>query len=112
MAWLKADDAAQVVVDTEQRVARVIVNVDAVDLTVVEPLGELLRDAAEAGVARLEIDLSRVSFADSNVVRLAMQVRDWVAPTGAHVAIKAPPAIRRVFDLTGTSDHFEIIDPA
>ena len=92
--------------------ARVIVNVDAVDLAVVEPLGELLRDAAEADVARLEIDLSGVSFADSNVVRLALQAREWVATKGAQVAIKAPPAIRRVFDLTGTADQFEIIDPA
>lgn len=108
---MKADEPARLVVDAKQQVARVIVNVDAVDMTVVEPLGTLLRDAAKADVRRLEIDLSGVSFADSNVVKLATQVRDWLAPRGAQVAIKAPPAVRRVFDLTGTSHLFDIIEP-
>ena len=108
---MKTDEPAHLVVDPERRVARVIVNVEAVDLTVVEPLEKVLRDAAEADVGRLEIDLSGVSLADSNVIRLAMKVREWIAPTGGQVAIKAPPTVRKVFDVTGTSELFEIIEP-
>ena len=105
-------EPARLVVDTEQRVAQVIVNVTEVDLTVAEALEKVLREAAEANVARLEIDLSQVSFADSNVVHLAMKAREWVASRGAQVAIKAPPVVRRLFDVTDTAQHFEIDEPA
>ena len=109
---MKADEPAELVVDIEKRVARVIVKVEEIDIAVKEPLEKLLLDAAKVDVQRLEIDLSAVSFADSHLIKLALKVRDRLAPRGAQVAIKAPSDIRRLFDATGTSDLFEIVEPA
>jgi anti-anti-sigma factor len=106
---VEAEDKAQLILDAEKREAR-IVFLAALDIAIVETAERLLREAAEANVRRLELDFANVPFADTTVVRLAMKAREHVVRSGAEVVVvKAPPPIRRLFDLTKTADHFEIV---
>jgi anti-anti-sigma factor len=103
---------AQLVVDRGRRAATIVVRAPAVDVKVVEPVEDLLRQALEADVHRVELDLSEVSFADSSVVRLALKAREHVAPVGGEVVIKAPDRVRRLFELTRTTELFSIVPVA
>lgn len=100
---------AQLILDRERREAKIAVKAEAVDVKAVAPLERLLHEVTGAGVERLEIDLAQVSFADSSIVRLALKAHESLAPTGARVVIKAPDAVRRLFDLTRTAHLFEIV---
>ena len=98
--------APELIVDRERQAARIVLRAPAVDVQVVEPVEVLVHEAAAADVRELVLDFRGVSFADSSVVRLAMKARERLA---GQIVIKAPPAVRRVFDLTGTAELFEIV---
>jgi anti-anti-sigma factor len=103
------NEPAQLILDLERRAARIVLHAPAVDVEVVEPLEGLLKQAADTKVEHLEIDLSKVSFADSAVVRLALKARDYVEPVGGRLVIRAPAEVRRLFELTKTADLFAIV---
>ncbi len=103
------DEVAQLVLDRERREARIAVRVEAIDVKVADPLKRLVDEVVDAGVERLELDLRRVSFADSSLVRLALRAKEALAPAGTKVVIKGAPQVLRLFDLTGTAQLFEIV---
>jgi anti-anti-sigma factor len=106
-AAAETESMAQLILDPDRGEAKIVVKTAAVDLRAVDPVEKLLHEAATARVQRLELDLAGVSFADSSVVRLALRARELAE--GAQVVIKAPPDVRRVFDLTETSRLFEMV---
>ena len=99
----------ELIIDPDRREAKIVVKAEAVDLKAVAPVEKLLDEVATADVEALEIDLAHVSFADSSIVRLAMKAHEHLAPKGAKVVIKAPPGVRRLFELTQTDRLFEIV---
>ena len=105
------EPAARLILDRERRAATIILEA-ACDMRVVDPVQALLREAAEADVRELELDFGRVPFADSTALNLALTARDHVAPKGGRVIVKAPPAVRRIFEVTKTADLFEIVPPS
>jgi anti-anti-sigma factor len=106
---MEPEAVAQLILDSENREAKIVVKASAVDVQLVAPIERLLDEVATAGVERLEIDLGTVSFADSSVVRLALKARERLAPRGAKVVIKAPSAVSRLFELTETDGLFEFV---
>jgi anti-anti-sigma factor len=103
-----ADQKARLILDRDQRAARIVFEA-ACDVAIVEEAEKLLREAADADVRRLELDFEKVPFADTTAVRLALLARDHIAAIGGQLIVKAPPPVRRVFDLTRTADRFEIL---
>ena len=102
-------DMPELILDPDRRDAKIVVKAEAVDLKAVAPVEKLLDEVASADVHTLELDLASVSFADSSIVRLALKAHDHLAPKGTKVVIKAPPAVRRLFELTQTDRLFEIV---
>ena len=87
------------------------------DAVRVKPVGELdiatsgevaarLDELREAGFRRLVLDLSALTFIDSSGIQAIMQARR--AADRDHVplvVVPGPPAVQRVFTLTGVADH-------
>ena len=82
----------------------------------VAPVGELdhaargelepvIAEVRRSGVARLILDLSRVSFMDSTGLRLALDLRAAAAEDGFDLElIPGPPEVQRIFEVSGTLD--------
>lgn len=78
--------------------------------------GELDPSTAPSVAAVLEqhrgddvvVDLSRVSFADSSIVRTLVEERHHALLAGASLGIAgASPRVRRSFELSGVADLFD-----
>jgi anti-anti-sigma factor len=106
--WAAAMERVRLELDAERRAARIVLE-EAVDVSVAAPVEQLLLQAVEAGVERVELDFANVSFADSTAVRLAMKAHHHLVSKDKQVVIKAPPSVRRLFDMTGTASLFEIL---
>ena len=102
----RADGAVHLLVDRIHRTGVLVIDQDC-DLAVTGAVHRLLREAIDAGVSSLEIDLRTVSFADATAIRLALDARRRLGRHGGEITIKASPAVRRIFDLTHTSGLFE-----
>ena len=100
---------AQLILDAEHRAAALVIEGDC-DIVAVEQAEPLLRQAVEADVERLELNLCRVRFADSAAVRLSIAAERELSAKGGQLIIKAPPPVKQIFDLTQTADRFEIVD--
>ncbi|MFE7782928.1 STAS domain-containing protein [Streptomyces nigrescens] len=69
------------------------------DLDNVAPLDDTLRKATEDGVARVVVDLSAVTFADSAAVNVLLQAHTALGPA---LRLATPSAVlERLFTLTG-----------
>ncbi len=69
------------------------------DVDNVAPLDETLRKAAEDGIARVVVDLSAVTFADSAAVNVLLQAHTALGPA---LRLATPSAVlERLFTLTG-----------
>ncbi|MFE3548322.1 STAS domain-containing protein [Streptomyces kronopolitis] len=83
----------------QERNALVVSVTGHLDIDNVEPLSATLRRAAEDGVARVVIDLSEVTFADSATVNVLLQAHSALGPA---LRLAAPSsALSRLFTLTG-----------
>lgn len=102
------EHGARIIVQPDRRTARIVL-AGSVDVAALAPVEVLLQDAVHAQVETIELDLSEVSFADSSIVRLAIRAHEYVAPVGGRVTIRAPAEVRRIFDLTQTSNLFAIV---
>ncbi|MGW1788209.1 STAS domain-containing protein [Streptomyces tubercidicus] len=79
--------------------ALVVAATGPLDIDNVAPLSETLQKAAEDGVARVVVDLSAVTFADSSTVNVLIQAHDALGPA---LRLAAPSAVlARLFTLTG-----------
>ena len=79
--------------------------VGSLDLATAPVLEQQLQELIDGGDRRLIVDLSRLSFMDSTGLRLALNW-DAAAPRdGFEIGfVPGPPAIQRVFEITGTTD--------
>jgi anti-anti-sigma factor len=86
--------------------------VGELDLATVAVVEEQLSDLKAAGVTDLTLDLRAVPFLDSTGLRMILH---WDAEARADGfvfrLIEGPPAVRRLFDLTGTTEQFDYVDP-
>ena len=79
--------------------------VGELDLAAREEIEPAIDEIRRSGVARLILDLRRVSFMDSTGLRLALELRAAAAEDGfALELIPGPPDVQRIFEVTGTLD--------
>ncbi|SEN81532.1 STAS domain-containing protein [Actinacidiphila rubida] len=74
-----------------------------------QAFAERIREAARADGARVVVDLSAAVFADSSTLHVLLEARRELADRGGRLVLAGPlgAGIRRLFDLTMTSGHFE-----
>ena len=89
----------------------------------VRAIGELDMEAAPAlaaeiaqvrasGCRQVVIDLSELTFLDSSGLRCLLDCYHEARQNGHALAlIPGPPAVQRVFELTGTTEHLPFIVP-
>lgn len=80
-----------------------------VDLTRYEELDGVLASAEAQSSKVLEVDLSRVTFMDSQGLRLLLRARDRMAGNNNRlVIVGAGPFIQRLFRVSGLADAFQL----
>ena len=86
--------------------------VGEVDLATVDVVEEQLSDLKAAGVTALTLDLRAVRFLDSSGLRMMLRWNAEARADGfAFQLIEGPSAVRRLFDLTGTTELFDYVEP-
>jgi len=77
------------------------------DLSVVEPFEEEVRQAVLGTGMRVLLDLSEVSFIDSTGLRAIVKAEELAAGRGKEFRIwgEISPAIERAFDVTGMAER-------
>jgi anti-sigma B factor antagonist len=77
------------------------------DLDTVPAVDEAIREVLGAGFSGLVLDLGRVTFMDSTALRLATRLEAAARADGFMLEVRpGPPAVQRLFELTGMSDRF------
>ena len=68
-----------------------------------------LRECVEAGFPRLVLDLRDVTFLDSSGLRTIIDAGRYAQSRNVRFAVApGPPAVKRIFDITGTADLFPV----
>ena len=81
------------------------------DMATVPVLEQQLEELREAGFRRLIVDLGGLWFMDSTGVHFALKWHAAAQQDGFEIGFApGPPAVQRVFELTGTSEHLPFID--
>jgi anti-anti-sigma factor len=76
----------------------------------VPTLSAEIAELREGGCRHVIIDLSELSFLDSSGLRCLLDCYAETRQDSHTVAlIPGPPAVQRVFEITGTSDHLPFI---
>jgi anti-anti-sigma factor len=79
-----------------------------IDIATVDTLRARLTDACEGDVT---IDLRRVDFLDCLGLQLLLEQHDSSARRGLRVDfVQGPPAVRRLFELTGTLERLSFVE--
>jgi anti-anti-sigma factor len=79
------------------------------DLAVSSQLRELVDQATAEGPARVVLDVTEVAFMDSSVLREFLRGQREVAEAGGRLVVAgAQPTVRRLLELTGTSELFTL----
>jgi anti-sigma B factor antagonist len=82
------------------------------DLATVDVVDEQLSELRAAGFTALTLDLRAVRFLDSSGLRTLLLWDAKAREDGfAFRLIAGPPAVQRLFDLTGTTEQFDFVDP-
>ncbi len=69
-----------------------------------------VRNGLEAGVRAIVLDMEAVSFMDSSMLKELLRSHAEIAPGGGVLVLVAPQAaVRRLLDLTRTSELLEIV---
>ena len=77
------------------------------DLAAADELAQAVTDLWSAGADRILIDLQPLDFIDSSGLRTLLALREAALRDRRELALRAgPPAVQRIFDLTGTSGLF------
>jgi len=86
--------------------------IGSLDMATVPVLERQLEELREAGFRRLIVDLGGLWFMDSTGLKLALTWHAAAQQDGFDIAfLPGPPAVQRVFELTGTNEHLPFIDP-
>ena len=109
--WRPEDEAPLTCeVDPDRDAVRVRA-IGSLDLATVSVLEQQLNELREAGFRRLIVDLGGLDFMDSTGLKLALAWHAAAQEDGFEIGFApGPPAVQRVFELTGTSDHISFID--
>ncbi len=83
-----------------------VVPIGELDLATVGELAAQLRELRDAGFKHFVLDLRRLEFIDSSGLHLILQLdSDARKETYEFAIIAGPPAIHRLFELTGAAEH-------
>lgn len=109
LAFVTPEFSVDVVPDHER--ARVS-PVGEVDIATADQLGQPIVELLEGGFQRVVVDLRGVTFIDSSGIHTLVQCHQRARDLRARMSIiLGGPATRRVLDITGIIDHFEIEGP-
>jgi anti-sigma B factor antagonist len=82
------------------------------DMEAVPALSAEMAQLRGTGCRSVVFDLRELSFLDSSGLRFFLDCAGEARRDGFALAlIPAPPAVQRVFELTGTSEHLQFVDP-
>lgn len=80
-----------------------------VDLHVADELGDRVVSAIDGGATSLVVDLSEVTFVDSQAIGALLRGTRRLAPSEGCFRLVAPrPEIRRIFELTSLDEVFAL----
>ena len=89
----------------------VVVPSGEVDLATVGTIERELADLRLAGFDDIVVDLRQVTFLDSSGLRLLLTHARAAQDDGYRFAlVEGPPAVHRLFELTGTTTAFDFTD--
>ncbi|MGW4025472.1 STAS domain-containing protein [Streptomyces sp. NPDC005009] len=94
--------------------AALVLEVDGdLDHSNAQQLRRAAREAALPAGRLLAVDLGKLAFCDSSGITALIAVRNHVVSVGAQVVLVAVPAnMRRLLDMTGLDQVFDIRDTA
>lgn len=80
----------------------------ALDWHTSEEFADALAAAVDTAAGRVVVDMSAVTFADSVALKALVVAQRALGAHGAELVIAGPlvPSVRRLFEVTGTTDHF------
>jgi anti-sigma B factor antagonist len=82
-----------------------------VDIQTSHILDEHLQRILSEGHASMVVDLSQVTFLDSTGLSVLINALKRCQGAGGHMRLESPrPHVRRVFEVTGLSDVFDVTD--
>jgi len=77
------------------------------DIESANVLAALIGEYLEAGFPRLVLDLRAVTFMDSSGLHVLLEARQRARARGVDLSVSpGPPAVQRIFDVTGTAELF------
>jgi anti-sigma B factor antagonist len=94
---LPSDDGGSVVVRGE------------IDMATAPKLRDMLNGLVDAGTTRIVLDCRSLDFLDSSGIGVLIAVRQRLGDDGALTLESPPPHVRKVLELTGVSEHLEIV---
>lgn len=103
--------ALQLTEDTPDARTHVIALRGELDVATVPRFGDALREAIASGRTAIVIDLSELTFLDSTGLMVLLNgLRQIMRKDGRLVLACANPTVLRLFDVTGTSATFTILE--
>jgi anti-sigma B factor antagonist len=85
--------------------------IGSLDMATAPLLEQQLEELRDAGFRRLIVDLGGLSFMDSTGVHLALKWHGAASQDGFQIGFApGPPAVQRVFELTGMTEHLPFIN--
>jgi len=98
----------RVEIQREREIVRVVL-IGELDLATIGELSGHLQELRDAGVERLVLDLRRLEFIDSSGLHLILELDRDARSDGHEFAVTpGPPAIERLFKLTGIDQHVHV----
>jgi anti-sigma B factor antagonist len=86
--------------------------IGSLDVATVPILEQQLEELLEAGFRQLVVDLGGLAFMDSTGLRVALKWHKAAERDGFQIGFApGPPAVQRVFDLTGMSESVRFVQP-
>jgi anti-sigma B factor antagonist len=83
------------------------------DIASADQLGAIISEVCAAGTTSLVLDLRKLDFIDSSGLRAIILAGQNCEKHGHDFAlIQGPPAVQRLFELTGVTKHFTFTDEA
>jgi anti-sigma B factor antagonist len=109
-SWQLQDESSLTCEVVPERDAVRVRPIGSLDLATVPVLEQQLNELREAGFRRLIVDLGGLWFMDSTGLRLALKWHHAAQRDGFEIGFApGPPAVQRVFEVTGTSEHMPFI---
>jgi anti-anti-sigma factor len=107
---LQGEEPVLRIMERTTDVGAVVVTVQGeIDIATVDALRARLADSCEGDVT---VDLRRVEFIDCLGLQLLLEQHERSTARGRRIDfVQGPPAMRRLFELTGTLDRLSFVEP-